>query len=225
MTCIALDGPAGCGKSTLGRGLSKALGYPFLDTGILYRAIARHAQNIGIPIYDSDAVTDYAQNLTVDVEQIQPTFQFKLDGKTARDLHNLQIDRVVPTIAANPAVRYCVRRTQRAIAAQGNIIMAGRDIGTVVLPDAEYKFYLDVTLEERANRRFNAQKPNAAQHRTLEQVREDLLMRDLADATRDISPMKPAQDAIIIHSDNLSTKDVVEVVLKHIESDTTRPQA
>ena len=212
---IALDGPAGCGKSTLGRNLSKRLGFFFLDTGLLYRAIARHAMNVGVKIHDEDIVKDYAQNLTVDVKQLRPKFKFQLNECAVTDLYCLQIDKVVPTIAAYPEIRAKVREIQRHIAAQGDIILAGRDIGTVVLPDADLKIYLDVSLDERAKRRFLAQNRD---ERTLEQVREDLLLRDALDSTREVSPMKVAEDAIVICSDGMQPEEVVDAVLQHFPS-------
>lgn len=212
---IAIDGSAGCGKSTLGKRLGKKINFFFLDTGILYRAIARHMMNVGVKIYEADAVTDYANTLSIQVEQLRPDFKFTLNETKVSDLYNIMIDKVVPKIAAYPCIREKVREIQRHIAQQGDIILAGRDIGTVVLPDADLKIYLEVSLGERAQRRFNAQNRDK---RTLEQVTEDLRLRDHLDSHRDISPMTIAEDAIVIHSDGKQVDEVVEDVLKHIRS-------
>lgn len=210
---IAIDGPAGCGKSTLGKKLAEQLNFFFLDTGLLYRALARHAMNTGVKFSDPDHILAYAAHSHVEIKQLRPKFKFELNGATVTDLYNKQIDTVVPTIAAYPEIREKIREIQRQIAGQGELILAGRDIGTVVLPDADLKIYLDVSLDIRAERRYKAQ---IKDERTLEEVREDLLMRDLKDTTRDISPMKMAQDAIVICSDNLQADEVVEMVMNHI---------
>ncbi len=214
ISTIALDGPAGCGKSTLGKNLSKRLDFFFLDTGLLYRAIARHAMNVGIKIYDADHINDYAGNLTVEVQQLRPKFKFELNESAVTDLYCLQIDKVVPTVAAYPEIRAKVRDIQRDIASKGEVILAGRDISTVVLPDADLKIYLDVSLDIRAERRFKAQNRD---ERTLEQVREDLLLRDALDSSREISPMKVAEDAIVICTDDMLPEEAVDAVLTHIE--------
>jgi cytidylate kinase len=169
--------------------------------------------NIGVKIYEPESVETFASTLTITVQHLHPKFQFELDGKKVRKLNTLQIDKVVPTIAAYASIRASVRRIQREIAAQGNIILAGRDIGTVVLPDADLKIYLDVSLEERATRRFARQNESK---RTLEEVRHDILMRDLADTTRHESPMQAADDAVIICTDGLAVEAVVAIVLERI---------
>lgn len=211
---IALDGPAGCGKSTLGNRLARELGYFFLDSGVLYRAITRHAMNVGVKIYQPDSVAAYAETLTIEVEQLQPTFRFQINGAKVRKLNTLQMDKVVPTIAAYRCIRECVRRVQRQIATQGDVILAGRDIGTVVLPHADLKIYLDVSLEERASRRFANQNTEG---RTLDEVKQDLLLRDLADATRHESPMQVADDAIILTTDGMTVDEVLAQVRDYIE--------
>lgn len=213
---IAIDGSAGCGKSTLGKNLSKRLGFFFLDTGLLYRAIARHAMNTGVTIYDADVVADYARNLNLTIQQHRPKFKFMLNETSVSDLYCLQIDKVVPTIAAYPSVREKVREIQQVIASEGDVIIAGRDIGTVVLPDADLKIYLDVSLDVRAERRFKAQNSD---ERTLGQVREDLLLRDALDSTREISPMTVAEDAIVICTDEMQVEDVIETVMQHFPAD------
>jgi len=213
---IAIDGPAGCGKSTLGKKLAERLDFFFLDTGLLYRAIARHAMNTGVKFNDEDHIIGYAAHIHVEIKQIRPKFKFELNAATVTDLYNKQIDMVVPTIAAYPEIREKVREIQRRIAGEGKIILAGRDIGTVVLPDADLKIYLDVSLDIRAERRFHAQ---IKDNRTLEEVKEDLLLRDLKDTTRDVSPMKMADDAIVICTDEMQPDEVVEAVLKHIPPD------
>jgi CMP/dCMP kinase len=209
---IAIDGPAGCGKSSLGQRLAEEMNYFFLDTGILYRAITRHVMNVGAKPHDPESVREYAENLSLEIEQMRTTFQFTLNGKKVTKLNTLQIDKLVPTVAAYPFVREKVREMQRTIATQGQVIVAGRDIGTVVLPDADLKIYLDVSLEERAARRHAKQNEG---NRSLEAVQEDMRLRDIADATREISPMQVAADAIVIRTDGMMLEEVVAVVLHH----------
>lgn len=210
---IAIDGTAGSGKSTLGKRVAQKLGYFFLDTGLLYRAISRHALTIEVEIDDESAIQTYAENLEVTVQQLRPIFTFELNQTQVTDLYTVQIDKVVPIIAAYKAIRLKVREIQRTIAKEGGVILAGRDIGTVVLPDADLKFYIDVSLEERAKRRFNAQ--NTAK-RSLDQIREDIKKRDYQDKNRHISPLKVAPDAIVICTDGLQVDETVAEIVSHI---------
>lgn len=209
---IAIDGPAGCGKSTLGYRLAEVMDYSFLDTGMLYRAITRHMMNVGVKPHEPEMVRAYADKLTLSLIRVHPRLQFEVNGRKVRKLNTRQIDKVVPIIAAYPFIREKVRETQRALARQGNLILAGRDIGTVVLPDAELKIYLDVSLEERAIRRHAKQNDGDL---SLDAVRQDLLLRDIADTTRETSPMAVAEDAIIINTDGLEVDEVVAVVLRY----------
>lgn len=209
---IALDGPAGSGKSTLGQQLAADLGYVFLDTGTLYRAITRHVLNETINPEDAEAMTDYAAKLQLTILQMQPEFKFEINATQVTKLNTPEIDKTVPIVAAYDFIREQVRIMQRKIATEGKLILAGRDIGTVVLPDADLKIYLDVSLEERAKRRHAKQ--NDAK-RTLEDVREDMRLRDIADATREASPMRIAAGAVIIKTDGLTLEQVVAQVKQH----------
>ncbi|GAB5492370.1 MAG: (d)CMP kinase [Phototrophicaceae bacterium] len=210
---IAIDGTAGSGKSTLGKALAQKLGYFFLDTGILYRAISRQALNSKIYIHDESAIKQYAENLELTVQDLHPKFRFELNGMRVTDLYAVEIDKIVPIVAAHESVRLKVRESQRQIANAGNIILAGRDITTVVLPNADFKFYIQVSLDERANRRFSAQ--NKA-HRSLAEIKEDLIERDKKDKNRHISPLKIAPDAIVICTDGLSIDDAIAEIMSHI---------
>lgn len=210
---IAIDGTAGSGKSTLGKALAQKLGYFFLDTGILYRAISRQALNSKIDIHDKSAIKQYAENLELTVQELHPKFRFELNGMRVTDLYAVEIDKIVPIVATHESVRLKVRESQRQIANTGNIILAGRDITTVVLPNADFKFYIQVSLDERANRRFSAQ--NKA-HRSLAEIKEDLIERDKKDKNRHISPLKIAPDAIVICTDGLSIDDAITEIMSHI---------
>ena len=212
---VAIDGTAGSGKSTLGKALAEELGYFFLDTGLLYRAISRHALTRDIDIEDESAICMFAENLEVTIQQLQPTFKFALNQSTVNDLYKVQIDKIVPIVASYEVIRLKVREIQRQVAKEGNVILAGRDIGTVVLPDADLKFYIDVSLEERARRRFNAQ--NVA-NRSLEAIKEDIQLRDYQDKNRHVSPLKIASDAIVINTDGLDVEEAVAELKKYVSN-------
>lgn len=212
---VAIDGTAGSGKSTLGKVLAEELGYFFLDTGLLYRAISRHALTREIDIEDESAICIFAKNLEVSIQQLQPTFKFALNQTTVTDLYNVQIDKIVPIVASYEVIRLKVREIQRQVAKEGNVILAGRDIGTVVLPDADLKFYIEVSLEERARRRFNAQ--NVA-NRSLEAIKEDIKLRDYQDKSRHVSPLKVASDAIVINTDGLDVEEAVAELKKYVSN-------
>lgn len=211
---IAIDGPAACGKSTLGKHLAEKLGYFFLDTGILYRAIARHTLNEQINVSDAAAVEAYAKRLTIDILQLHPHFDFRLNGSQVSDLYSTVVDEIVPMIAGYRSIREKVRVIQRQIAANGRVILAGRDIGSVVLPDADLKIYLNPSLEERVARRFANQNRN---HNSLEAIRQALLTRDLADTARGESPLYAAENAVIIVTDGMAVEDVAALVLAYAQ--------
>jgi cytidylate kinase len=150
---IAIDGPAGSGKSTLGRRLAEHLGYVFLDAGMVYRAITWAAIRSKVDIKDEKAVSRFAEKMHIWAKPYPPTVRFQINGSSARNLNTPQIDALVPVLAAYSAVRERVRLLQGQIAGHYKVVFAGRDIGTVVLPDADLKFFLDISLEERARRR------------------------------------------------------------------------
>jgi len=211
---IALDGPAGSGKSTIGHRLADALDYIFLDTGILYRALTRALLSAKIDPHNAAAVRHFARQVHFDVYRIRPQLGFRINGKYVYRLQAQKIDETVPIVAAYPEVRAQVRKIQHQFVQQGPLIVAGRDIGTAVLPDADLKLYLDVSLNVRAQRHYAS--PNKPQ-RSLEEIKEALLLRDLADATRDISPMQVAEDAIIINTDALAVDEVLTKILQYVK--------
>lgn len=210
---IAIDGTAGSGKSTLGKALAQKIDYFFLDTGLLYRAISRQALNNKINSHDELAINHYAENLKLTVQALYPKFMFELNQKNVTDLYAIEIDKVVPIVASYESVRLKVREIQRKIANEGDIILVGRDIGSVVLPNADFKFYIEVSLDERAKRRFSAQNKV---HRSLEEIKDDLIKRDNQDKNRHISPLKVASDAIVICTDGLSIEEAIVALMSHI---------
>lgn len=214
---IAIDGPAASGKSTIGLRLAEALGYIFFDTGVMYRAITWLALERGIDVHDEVAVTALAEETQIDVAPASKT-----DGRACDVLVNgrditsetrtRKVDANVSIVAAYRGVRRALSQQQRRVGQRGNIVMVGRDIGTVVLPDADLKIYLDATAEERARRRYDeiiAQGGKTDYEGILKRVME----RDRIDSTRDVAPLKAAKDAVVLDSDKLTADEVFELIL------------
>ena len=214
---IAIDGPAASGKSTIGLRLANALGYLFFDTGVMYRAITWLALERGIDIHDEAAVTTLAEQAQIDVAPASKpdgrACDVLLDGQDITwETRTRRVDENVSLVAAYPGVRQALSQQQRRIGQRGNIVMVGRDIGTVVLPNADLKIYLDATAEERARRRYDeimarGGKPN------YDEILQRVLERDRIDSTRDVAPLKAAEDAVVLDSDQLNADEVFERVL------------
>jgi cytidylate kinase len=219
---IAIDGPAGSGKSSLGQRLSERLGYLFFDTGVMYRAVTWAALERGIPISDEAQVTALAQALDIDV---RPPSQ--ADGRgydvlvedqdVTWAIRTPEVDSYVSAVSAYPGVRQALAAQQRRIGLRGRVIMVGRDIGTVVLPEAELKIYLDASVEERARRRFTERCVRGEQA-DFAQVLQAMQARDQIDSTRQVSPLRPAEDAYLLCSDGLNLDQVVEKVLELLQN-------
>jgi cytidylate kinase len=214
---IAIDGPAASGKSTIGLRLANALGYLFFDTGVMYRAITWLAMERGIDVRDEAAVTALAEETQIDVAPAS-----KSDGRVCdvlvdgRDItwetRTRQVDENVSVVSAYRGVRAALSRQQRRIGQRGAIVMVGRDIGTVVLPQADLKIYLDATAEERARRRYEeivarGGKPDYGE------ILKRVVERDRIDSTRDVAPLRAADDAVIVNSNELDADQVFEQVL------------
>ncbi|HEX2622072.1 MAG TPA: (d)CMP kinase [Phototrophicaceae bacterium] len=216
---IAIDGPAASGKSTIGAKLAQHLGYLFVDTGILYRSITHYflSRCPEIDLHSETAVSGRVQSIHIHVVGGgDEPLVILLDGAPVeQDLHTEVINRAVPVVAAYPAVRTVVRKLQAQIAAMEGIIIAGRDIGTVVLPDADLKLFLEVSLEERAERRYLNLLPNNP-NITLQQIIDDLRRRDGLDTTRTESPLRAADDSVVIVTDGIGIDGVMEEVLRHV---------
>ena len=208
---IAIDGPAASGKSTIGKRLADELGYLFFDTGVMYRAVTWVALQRGVDVRDERAVTRLAEETPIDVAPAS-----RSDGRAcdviveARDVtwetRRPEVDANVSIVSAYPGVRRALSRQQRRIGQRGRVVMVGRDIGTVVLPEADLKIYLDASAEERARRRFDeirARGGEADYDEILAKVRE----RDRIDSTRAVAPLRPADDAALVDSDRLSADE------------------
>jgi cytidylate kinase len=210
---IAIDGPVGAGKTSVGRMLARRLGMTFLDTGLTYRALTLAAIDRGISPDDAAAVGRLAEEVRLELAPAPDgESRVLLNGKDITDrLRTPEVDRFVSAVSAMPAVRRRMVDVQRAIASSASIVMVGRDIGTVVLPDADLKVYLTASDETRARRRYEellAQGADAEYQAVLEALRR----RDRIDSQREASPLRPAADARIVDTDRLGLEEVVSTI-------------
>jgi cytidylate kinase len=214
---IAIDGPAASGKSTLGMSIARNLAYLYLDTGVMYRAVTLAALRQGIPLSDEDRVVDLASRVDIDVRQatVQDGRQTDvlLEGEDVTwAIRSPEVDANVSEVSAYRGVRRAMGAIQRQIGQRGQVVMVGRDIGTVILPEAELKIYLDATAEERARRRHLeclARGEPADYQSILEAMRE----RDRIDSTRDIAPLRPAEDAVVLDTTGMGIPQVLETAM------------
>ena len=218
---VAIDGPGGAGKSTVAAEVARRIGGLYFDTGVVYRALALVALENGVALDDEAELARLARELRIRVtppsEQDGRLYDVWLDGRDVTwAIRTPEIDRAASQVAAHREVRSALLGLQREIGRSGRVVMAGRDIGTVVMPDAPVKVWLDASLEERARRR---QRDLAARGVvvSLEDVKAELAERDRRDAERAVAPMRPAEDAVVIDTDGRSIEDVVRLVIKVIE--------
>ena len=218
---IAIDGPAASGKTTLGMLLAEALCYLFLDTGVMYRAVTWAALQRGVALDDEQALKDLAESADIDVR-----LPSKADGRTSDVLIDGQdvtweirlpeVEANVSVVSAYSGVRRALTVQQRRIGSRGRIVMVGRDIGTVVMPDADLKIYLDASMEERARRRYEEVRRRGEQA-SLEVILRGIRERDRIDSSRQVAPLRPAENAVILNSDGLDAREVLEEVLALVQ--------
>lgn len=220
---IAIDGPAASGKSTVAERLAADLGYLYFDTGVMYRAVTLAALRELQSVQDELAVSELAQRVQIDV--LPPgvadgrLYNVLLDNEDVTwAIRQPEVDRNVSQVSAYPIVRQAMTEQQRRIGNRGSVVMVGRDIGTVVFPDAELKIYLDASVEERARRRFD-EVQKRGQPADYEEILEAMRRRDHMDSNRALAPLKPAGDAIILNTDGLDICDVLIKVKSLIRSD------
>jgi len=222
---IAIDGPAASGKSTLGMRMAQRLGYLYFDTGVMYRAVTLAALERNMPPGDEEAVNEIARSVDISVRlptvDDQRQYDVLMDGVDVTwQIRSVEVDANVSLVSSYPVVREEMTRVQRQIGLKGNVVMVGRDIGTVVMPDADLKIYLDASLEERAKRRTQEclQRGEQVEYEdSLRRMRE----RDQFDSTRDLAPLVPAPDALVLDTTDLSEDEVLEkgmLMVAHRES-------
>ena len=219
---IAIDGPVASGKSSVGLKLAESLGYVFLDTGIMYRAVTLAALQQEVDIFNEEAVTRLAHEINIEI--LKPSVN---DGRVNDVLLNgedvtwlikeSQVNDNVSQVSTYAGVRSAMTEKQQRIAEQGSIVMVGRDIGTVVLPHADYKFFLNASVEERARRRL-IEEVARGKELTLEEITENVRSRDEIDSSRAVAPLVPAEDAIVIETDHKSLEQVVEEINSYIQT-------
>jgi cytidylate kinase len=210
---IALDGPASSGKSSVGAAVAAALGFRFFDSGLLYRALAFAALDRGVDPADGPGVAGLAPGVSVEPDEDGRLDRVRLDGvEISARVRTPEVDRVVSAVARAPEVRAALLVRQRALAAGGGIVVAGRDIGTVVLPDADVKIWLDASVAERAARRAVERgiDPASAQGRA---ILDEMRRRDGADGARSIAPARPADDAIHVRTDGNTLEGTIAAVI------------
>lgn len=208
---IAIDGGVATGKSAVGRRVAEGLGLPFVDSGLMYRAITKLAAERGIDPGDSNAVTELARSveLRLDGERV-----WSDGGELTDGIFDADLSDALPRVSAIPGVRDALVAQQRRLG-QGGVVMAGRDIGTVVFPDADYKFFLTASLEEKVRRRA-AQYAKRGERVDEDAMRREVEARDRVDTERAVAPLRPAPDAILIDTDNLDVDQVVGIILQHV---------
>jgi len=215
---ITVDGPSGSGKGTLCQLLAKELGWNLLDSGALYRLVALAADHHGVELDDTEALTVLAEHLDVQFNAVEGSdgIRIVLEGEEVTDtIRTEKVGGDASVVAAIPAVREALLNRQRAFATEPGLIADGRDMGTVVFPDAPLKIYLDASAEERADRRYN-QLINKGLGASLQAILEDIKARDARDMNRAVAPLKPAQDAIVLDSTKLTIDEVLAAVMEEV---------
>ena len=220
---IAIDGPAASGKSTLGQRLAQALGYLYFDTGVMYRAVTLLAMQRGVEIGNEEAITSLAEQAQIDVRppsaQDGRAYDVIVDEQDVTwEIRQPEVETHVSPVSAYAGVRKALSAQQRRIGKRGNVVMVGRDIGTVVLPEAELKIYLDASVEERARRRYKEllERYEPADY---DLILRAMRRRDHIDSNRKVAPLRPADDARILCSDGLDANQVLEQAKRMVYSE------
>jgi cytidylate kinase len=221
---IAIDGPSGAGKSTLAKRLAKELGFIYVDTGAMYRALALKVLREGVDLADDASMARLIGSTTIDLRQVEGALQVLLDGAdVAAEIRTPQVSQMASKASTLGAVRARLLELQRDMARRGSIVAEGRDIGTVVFPQAEVKIFLQASAAERARRRF-AELQGAGQSVDLTETLREIEERDKRDSERDLAPLLQADDALMIDSSSFDVDQVTARVLAHIRTKTRENQ-
>ncbi len=219
---IAIDGPSGVGKGAVAERLAERLGYLYVDTGAMYRTVALVAREQGIQLADAAEVAACTAGLRFRLERQGSVVHVRVDGRDVTEAIRLpEVSQGASRVAVIPAVRMHLVAQQQRIGAEGGVVMEGRDIGTVVFPDAELKIFLDATPEERARRRYQQQSLQGVPS-SLEKTRREVEERDRRDSSREASPLRQAPDAIYLDSTALTVDEVVDVIVRLWEKERSR---
>jgi len=213
---IAIDGPAGAGKSTVAKILAQRLGFLYIDTGAMYRALTLKAMEDNIDINNHELLVKMARDTKIDLVSSDGSLRVLLDGRdVTREIRDPKVTKLVSDLAKIKGVREEMLKLQRQLGMLKDSVLEGRDIGTVVFPDAEKKFYLDAKFNERVDRRYKELKGQNRQVES-EEVAEDLNNRDTIDSSREFAPLKKAEDALYVDTTPLTIEEVVQTLLQHI---------
>ncbi|MFF3100357.1 (d)CMP kinase [Viridibacillus arvi] len=211
---IAIDGPAGAGKSTIAKIAAEALGYTYIDTGAMYRALTLKALKENINLEDAESVTNLLDKTDITLKPSENGQLVFLDGQdVSQEIRSNEVTSNVSKVAAHATMREIMVQRQQEMAKLGGVVMDGRDIGTAVLTDAELKLYMSATVEERARRRFEDNKQRGIVS-TIEQLQEEIALRDKLDSEREASPLVQAKDAIFLDTTELSIQQAADAILK-----------
>lgn len=209
---IAIDGPAGAGKSTVAKAVAKKLGYIYVDTGAMYRAMALHLLRQGVDTGDAAAVSAASRHADITISYADGVQQVLLNGENVTGLlRTEEVGNMASVSSANPDVRAKLVELQQALAARENVVMDGRDIGTCVLPQADVKVYLTASAACRAKRRYDELQAKG-ESCDLAAIEEDIRERDERDMTRAISPLRQAEDAVLVDSSDMTVEEVIEKI-------------
>lgn len=219
---VTIDGPAASGKSTIGKILADQLGYVFVDTGVMYRAVTWAALAMDVSVEDEHAITLLSESVEIDIRppsrQDGRDYDILANGKDITwEIRNRQVEECVSLVSSYQGVRKALSAQQRRIGLRGGVVMVGRDIGTVVLPEAEVKFYLNASVEERAKRRF-LELERRGENPDLETIKAAMLRRDRFDSSREHAPLRPAVDAVVLETDGLGIQEVLQEIMRTILS-------
>jgi cytidylate kinase len=215
---VAIDGPAGSGKTTVARLVAGMLGYSLVDTGALYRCAALAARRQNVNAEDGERLGQLAAGLEVQFKESPGGQMVILDGEDVTGaIRQPEVSQDASRVSTHPQVRQALLGMQRELGREGGVVLEGRDIGTVVFPDAEVKVFLTASVDVRARRRFDELSGKRIKA-TLEETQKDMVSRDERDENRDLAPMKPAQDAGIIATENLSAQQVADLVVERVRA-------
>jgi cytidylate kinase len=219
---VAIDGPSGAGKSTLAKRVAKELRFTYLDTGAIYRALALKILRRGVDLNDSDALSAIVTDSDIDLRGSNGQLQVFLDGEDVSALiRSPEVSQMASKASAIPMVRQRLLALQRELGRRGNVVAEGRDIGTVVFPDAQVKIYLDASIEERARRRCDELRA-AGREISFSKTMDEMEERDKRDSERDIAPLRKADDAFAMDSSGLTADGVAEKVLQLIKRESSK---
>ena len=218
MTKIAIDGPAGAGKSTISKKVAKELGYVYIDTGAMYRTVGLKAVRMGIDTTDEKAVSAILSDLDIDIRHEGVEQHIFLDGENVSgEIRTPEISMAASNVSAIGNVRVALVDMQRKLAANHDVVMDGRDIATFVLPDAEVKIFLTASVDARAERRYKELIEKGTEV-SFEDVKKEMIQRDKNDSTRAVSPLKIAEDATVIDTSELNLEQSINKVVEFIRS-------